>query len=276
MSMKKHIITVLKRDITIINRNQDDLISVTDIAKSKNKSDPNGVIANWLRNRSTIEFLGLWEKINNSTFDSEAYNNFLFEAGSNSFTLSPKRWIETTNAKGMIVKAGRGGGTFTQKDIAFEFAAWISAEFKLYLIKEFQRLKDEENDRLKLNWNLHRTLAKINYRIHTDAIKENLLPKELRKEQISHVYANEADLLNMALYGITAADWRASNPEKDGNIRDHSSLEQLLVLANMESINAELIRMELSQKERIVKLNEIARQQMKSLLNMPSSIKKLK
>ena len=193
----------------------------------------------------------------------------------NSFVLSPKQWIEKTNAIGIVSKSGRYGGTFAHKDIAFEFASWISIEFKLYFIKEFQRLKDDENDRLKLEWNLQRTLAKVNYHIHTDAIKENLIPVELTKQQISFVYAGEADLLNVALFGATALEWRNANPEKEGNIRDYAAIEQLVVLSNMESINAVLIRQGLSQSDRLVQLNKIAITQMTSLINN-RQLKKLK
>jgi hypothetical protein len=220
-----------------------------------------------MRNRSTIEFIGLWEQFNNPDFNSIEFDGIKNMSGSNSFSLTPKRWIESTNAIGIVSKTGRYGGTFAQKDIAFEFATWLSAEFKFYLIKEFQRLKEDESDRLKLGWNLQRALAKINYHIHTDAIKENLIPARLTKKQISYVYANEADLLNVALFGCTALEWRTANPEKEGNIRDYASLEQLVVLSNMESINALLIKQGLTQKDRLLQLNTIAIDQMKSLVN---------
>lgn len=250
-------------------------ISLTDIARNKNADEPKDVVKNWMRSRTTIEFLGLWEQLNNPDFKGVEFDSFLFEAGSNSFTLSPSKWIETTNAKGIISKQGNNGGTFAHQDIAFEFASWVSSGFKLYLIKEFQRLKADENDRLKLDWNLQRTLSKVNYQIHTDAIKENLIPAKLSKQQVSFVYANEADLLNMALFGKTAKQWRDENPKAKGNIRDEASLEQLVVLTNLESINAMLIKQKLAQSERLVQLNEMAIIQMKSLVNS-KAIKKLK
>ena len=228
-----------------------------------------------MRSRSTIEFIGLWEKLCNPDFKPLEFERFKNEAGSNYFVLSPQRWIETTNAIGIISKSGRYGGTFAHKDIAFEFATWISSEFKLYLIVEFQRLKDDENDRLKLEWNLQRTLAKVNYHIHTDAIKEKLIPPTLSKNQISQAYANEADLLNVALFGITAKDWRDKNPKLEGNIRDHATLEQLVVLSNLESINAMLIHQHLPQNHRLQQLNLMAITQMKSLLKN-TQLKKLK
>lgn len=252
-----------------------DYISLTDIAKYRNQLEPFSVINNWLRTRSTIEYLGLWEKLNNLVFKPIEFERFRSESGSNYFTLSPQRWIDETNAIGIISKSGRYGGTFAHKDIAFEFASWISPEFKLYLITEFQRLKDEENDRLKLDWNLQRTLSKIKYRIHTDAIKQNLIPKEITKQQVGLVYATEADLLNMALFGVTAKEWRESNTDLKGNMRDDATIEQLVVLSNLESINALLIQQGLSQGERLVELNKVAITQMKSLLQN-ESIKKLK
>ncbi|MCF8228506.1 MAG: KilA-N domain-containing protein [Bacteroidales bacterium] len=218
------------------------------------------------RNRSTIEYLGLWEQINNPHFKGVEFDSFLFESGSNSFTLSPSRWIEATNAIGIVSKPGRGGGTFAQKDIAFEFASWVSAEFKLYLIKEFQRLKADESKRLQLDWNLQRTLAKVNYHIHTDAIKENLIPPQVTKKQQSYIYASEADMLNVALFGMTAKDWREHNPGKKGNIRDYAPLEQLVVLTNLESLNAVLIEQGLEQGERLKQLNTIAINQLKTLI----------
>lgn len=227
-----------------------------------------------MRNRSTIEFIGLWEMFNNPVFNSIEFEGIKNMSGANSFSLTPKRWIETTNAIGIVSKTGRYGGTFAHKDIAFEFASWLSAEFKFYLIKEFQRLKEEESRTKSLEWNFQRTLAKVNYRIHTDAIKEKLIPTEVTKEQASYIYASEADLLNVALFGITAKQWREQNPDKEGNIRDHALIEQLVVLSNMESINALLIHQGLAPVERIVQLNQIAIQQMKSLLNFPA-VKKL-
>lgn len=262
--------------ISIVKIDYESYISLTDIARNKNTEEPKDVVKNWMRSRTTIEFLGLWEQLNNPDFKGVEFDSFLFEAGSNSFTLSPSKWIETTNAKGIITKQGNNGGTFAHQDIAFEFASWVSSGFKLYLIKEFQRLKTDENDRLKLDWNLQRTLSKVNYHIHTDAIKENLIPAKLSKQQISFVYANEADLLNMALFGKTAKQWREENPKAKGNIRDEASIEQLVVLTNLESINAMLIKQKLSQAERLVQLNEMAIVQMKSLVNRPNTIKKIK
>lgn len=245
-------------------------ISLTDIARNKNANEPKDVVKNWMRSRTTIEFLGLWEQLNNPDFKGVEFDSFLFEAGSNSFTLSPSKWIETTNAKGIVSRQGNNGGTFAHQDIAFEFASWVSSGFKLYLIKEFQRLKAEENDRLKLDWNLQRILSKVNYQIHTDAIKENLIPAKLGKHQISSIYSNEADLLNMALFGKTAKQWREETPNAKGNMRDEAGIEQLVVLTNLESINAMLIKQKLTQVERLVQLNEMAIIQMKSLLNNKS------
>ena len=273
---KNKIINVLGREITIITEQQGDYISLTDIAKHKNAEATGLVISHWLSTKYTIEFMGLWEQMQNPVFNVTEFSNIKNEAGSNGFVLSSKQWIEKTNAIGIISKAGRyAGGTFAHKDIAFEFASWISAGFKLYLIKEFQRLKSDENDRLKLEWNLQRTLAKVNYHIHTNAIKENLIPKELTKQQINFVYANEADMLNVALFGMTAKQWRETNPKAEGNIRDEASIEQLVVLSNMESINAVLIHQSLPQNERLQQLNKIAIAQMKSLLGN-KNIKKLK
>jgi hypothetical protein len=269
------IIVVKGISITTFKMDKEDYISLTDIARNKNADEPKDVVKNWMRSRTTIEFLGLWEQLNNPDFKGVEFDSFLFEAGSNSFTLSPTKWIEATNAKGIVSKQGNNGGTFAHKDIAFEFASWVSSGFKLYLIKEFQRLKAEENDRLKLEWNLQRTLAKVNYHIHTDAIKENLVPASLTKEQINFVYANEADMLNMALFGMTAKQWRNANPKAEGNIRDTATIEQLVVLSNMESINAVLIHQGLPQNERLMQLNKIAITQMKSLLSS-KNIKKLK
>jgi len=216
-----------------------------------------------------------WEQLNNPNFKGVEFDSFMYQSGSNAFTLSPSKWIEVTNATGIVSKQGNNGGTFAHKDIAFEFASWVSSGFKLYLIKEFQRLKADENDRLKLEWNLQRTLAKVNYHIHTDAIKENLIPKELTKKEVSNVYANEADLLNMALFGKTAADWRKENPKTEGNIRDYATLEQLVVFSNLESLNAVLISQGLQASDRLLQLNKIAIQQLKTLLNN-TSLKKLK
>ena len=272
---KNEIIIVKGIPITTFKRSNEDYISLTDIARNKNAEEPKDVVKNWMRSRTTIEFLGIWEQLNNPDFKGVEFDSFLLEAGSNAFTLSPSKWIESTNATGIVSKQGKNGGTFAHKDIAFEFASWVSSGFKLYLIKEFQRLKADENDRLKLEWNLQRTLAKVNYHIHTDAIKENLIPKELSKSQISFVYANEADLLNMALFGFTAKEWRDNNPDKNGNVRDQATIEQLVVLSNLESINAVLINQGLSQSERLQQLNQIAITQMKSLVGN-QHMKKLK
>lgn len=228
-----------------------------------------------MRTRSAIELCGLWEQLNNPDFKSIEFDAFKNESGSNSFALTPQKWIDSTNAKGIISKSGRYGGTFAHRDIAFEFATWIIAEFKFYFIKEFQRLKEDENDRLKLNWNLQRTLAKVNYRIHTNAIKENLRPQTLSKEKINFVYTDEADMLNVALFGITAKQWRDENPKAEGNIRDAATIEQLVVLSNMESINSVLIHQGAKQNERLVQLNKIAITQMKSLLGN-TNLKNLK
>ncbi|WP_373496121.1 KilA-N domain-containing protein [Aquiflexum sp.] len=268
-------IVVKQISVDVFQTEEQEYISLTDIAAFKNPNAPKDVVKNWLRNRSTIEFIGLWEQINNPDFKWVEFDSFLLEAGSNSFTLSPSKWIESTHAIGIISKQGRGGGTFAQRDIAFEFASWISAEFKLYLIKEYQRLKEEENNRQKLDWNLQRTLARVNYTIHTDAIKERLIPEKLTGKQTSLVYATEADLLNMALFGKTAAIWRAENPDSKGNMRDEATLEQLVVLSNLESLNAVLIRQGLEQSERLKQLNQIAITQMTSLVNN-SNLNKLR
>ncbi|MFN0076934.1 MAG: KilA-N domain-containing protein [Prosthecobacter sp.] len=261
--------------IAVLNRNNQDYISLTDIARYRNSQEPFAIINNWMRSRSTIEFLGLWEKLCNPGFKPLEFERFKNEAGTNYFVLSPQRWIESTQAIGITSKSGRYGGTYAHRDIAFEFASWISSEFKLYLIVEFQRLKDDENERLQLGWNLQRTLAKINYRIHTDAIKETLIPPSITKAQTALVYANEADLLNVALFGQTAKQWRDAHPDADGNIRDHAPLEQLVVLTNLESLNSVLIRQGLPQPERLLKLNEIAITQMRTLLSA-NNVKRLK
>ena len=249
---------------------RNDYVSLTDIARYKNKEEPNVVVANWMRNYSTIEYLGIWERLNNPNFKPVEFEGFLKEAGSNAFTLSPKKWSEITNAIGLLVKSGRGGGTYAHKDIAFKFAAWISAEFELYIIKDYQRLKSDENSRLSLNWNLNREISKINYKIHTDAIKEYLL-KDLTPEQLMYKYANEADLLNVALFNKTAKQWRDANPKSKGNIRDEASINELLVLANMESYNAVLISKGLPQADRMVELRNLARTQILSLENLNNS-----
>lgn len=245
---------------------KNEYISLTDIAKYKS-DDPFIVINNWMRGKDTIAFLGLWEQLHNPDFKPIEFDRFKREAGFNAFTLSPQKWIESTNATGIVSKSGRYGGTFAHVDIAFEFASWISAEFKLYIIKDYKRLKNEENSRLSLNWNLNRTLSKINYRIHTDAIKETIIPSHISKEQSSIIYASEADVLNVALFGTTAKQWREKNPNVKGNIRDQAGIEQLLVLANLESLNAEFIKMELAQSERLTRLNQTAITQLKILIN---------
>lgn len=258
---------VVDQKVVVLTKNKFDYISLTDIAKYRNKQEPFAIINNWMRSRSTIEFLGLWEKLSNPEFKPLEFDRFKFESGHNYFVLSPQRWIEATNAIGIISKSGRYGGTYAHKDIAFEFASWISSEFKLYLIVEFQRLKNEESRRSNLDWNLKRTLAKVNYRIHTDAIKENLIPQALSSAQVDRVYADEADMLNVALFGQTAKEWRDANPKLEGNMREHASVEQLLVLANLESMNAEFIHVGLVQGERLKRLNAIAIRQMKTLMS---------
>lgn len=263
---KRNILEVQGVAIAIIERRDQDYLSLTDIARYRDSQEPFSIINNWMRSRSTIEFLGLWETLNNPDFKPIEFERFRNEAGSNYFVLSPQRWIAATQAAGITSTSGRYGGTFAHKDIAFEFATWISSAFKLYLIREFQRLKEDENDRLKLEWNLQRTLAKVNYRIHTDAIKETLLPAQVTKAQAAIVYANEADMLNVALFGKTAKQWRDANPGAEGNIRDQANLEQLVVLSNLESLNSVLIRQRLTQSERLVTLNQIAITQMRSLL----------
>jgi hypothetical protein len=272
---KQETLIVKGLSISAFKIGKEDFISLTDIARNKNAEEPKDVVKNWMRSRTTIEFLGLWEQLNNPDFKGVEFDSFLFEAGSNSFTLSPSKWIEITKAKGIVSKAGNNGGTFAHKDIAFEFASWVSSGFKLYLIKEFQRLKEDETNRLNLEWNLQRTLAKVNYRIHTDAIKEKLIPPTLSKSKISFTYSNEADLLNVALFGITAKEWRDANPKIKGNIRDDANIEQLVVLSNLESINSVFIHQGLNQSERLQQLNAIAITQMKSLLGN-KDLKKIK
>jgi len=273
---KQKTILVQQVSVQVISENNLDYICITDMANAReNESRAADIIKNWIRNRYTLEFLGTWEQLNNPDFKVVEFDHFRLQAGLNSFVLSVSEWIEKTNARGFVVKKGRYGGTYAHKDIAFEFGSAISAPFKLYLIKEFQRLKEEETDRQKLEWNLQRTLAKVNYRIHTDAIKEILIPKELGKKEINLAYATEADLLNVALFGKTAIQWRAENHEATGNIRDMATIEQLVVLSNLESINAVLIHQGLSQSERIRQLNQIAISQMKSLLEN-TQLKKLK
>jgi len=246
---------------------QNEYISITDIARYKS-DDPTAVIQNWMRGRDVIEFLGLWETLHNLNFKPLEFEGFKNQAGANAFTMSPKKWIEATDAIGIVSKAGRYGGTYAHSDIAFEFASWISPEFKLYIIKDYKRLKAEENSRLSLNWNLNRELSKLNYRIHTDAIKANLIPAELTPMQISYTYASEADMLNVVLFGKTAKQWRDANPNVTGNIRDHATIYQLLVLTNMESYNAILIQQGKSQAERMKLLHELAVQQMTTMSSL--------
>jgi hypothetical protein len=260
-------LTVLENEITILKVNDQDYISLTDMLKSK---DGEFFISDWLRNRNTIEYLGIWEKIYNPDFNYGEFAIITSKVGLNSYKLSAKEWSEKTNAIGLVAKAGRYGGTYAHKDIAFEFGMWISAEFKIYLIKEFQRLKEEEHK--QLGWDIRRNLTKLNYKIHTDAIRQNLIPKELTPSQINFVYASEADILNVALFGLTAKQWRENNPELDGNIRDYADVNQLVCLANMESLNAHFIEENLSQVKRLQKLNHLAINQMKILNN---DIKKL-
>lgn len=263
--IKKDIIQAKGFNIEIYTEDyKNDYISLTDIARYKNSYEPSDVIKNWLRRKDTIEFLGLWESLYNKNFNSVEFDRIKSEAGSNAFTLSPKRWVETSGAIGIVTKGGRYGRTFAHKDIAFKFASWISAEFELYIIKDYQRLKESENSRLSLSWNLHREISKINYRIHTDAIKEYLV-KDLSDEQLSYKYADEADMLNVALFNKRAKEWRDENPNLEGNIRDYASLNELLVLANMENYNAILIEKGIEQKERMIELRRLARTQFLSL-----------
>ena len=263
--IKKETIEVKGFEIQIYTEDfKNDYISLTDIARYKNKEEPNVVVANWMRNFNTIEYLGIWEKLNNPEFNPLEFEGFLKEAGSNAFTLSPQKWATATNAKGVFVKVGRGGGTFAHKDIAFKFASWISAEFELYIIKDYQRLKEDETSKLSLTWNLHREISKINYKIHTDAIQTYLL-NDLTDNQLGFKYASEADMLNVSLFDKTAKQWRDENKNLKGNIRDYASLNELLVLANMESYNAILIEKGLEQKERMIELRKLARNQMLSL-----------
>lgn len=260
-------INVQGSPIAILKNADEDFISLTDMVKS---FDGGGsLIEQWLKNKDTLLFLAAWERLNNPSFNSIEFEGIRMEAGRNSYFMSAKKWIEKTNATGLMARAGRYGGTFAHKDIAFEFGSWLSPEFKLYLIKEFQRLKDEENRRQSLDWNLNRTLAKLNYRIHTDAIKGQLVTSELTQEQIANTYASEADILNVALFGMTAKQWRDANPDKAGNIREYATIEQLLVLANIENMNAEFIKMGLPPKDRLARLNKIALSQLATLAVSP-------
>ena len=262
--------SIIVKDTTVrsIVQNGMDFICITDIARQKNAEDPNGVVGNWMRNRNTLEYLGLWEMLNNPDFNPLEFEGFRNQAGLNAFTLSPSRWIEATRAIGLVAMSGRYGGTYAQRDIAFKFASWVSAEFELYLIKEFQRLKEEEQK--ALGWSAKRELAKINYHIHTDAIKEHLIPQEIDQYHRSLIYANEADVLNVALFGITAKEWRDAHPDDKGNIRDYATINQLICLSNMENLNAVFINEGMPQQERLHKLNKIAIQQMTVLENVES------
>lgn len=255
-------------DISVVTTvgSKDDYISLTDIAKHRNPEFPADVVKNWMRLRSTLEFLGLWEELNNPNFNMVDFDQFKNDAGSNAFVMSPQKWIKSTNAVGLISKSGRyGGGTFAHKDIAFEFASWLSPGFKLYIIKDYQRLKEDEGHRLALDWNVKRILAGANYKIHTDAIKENLIPPELSKQQQGYVYSDEADMLNVVLFGKTAKQWRMENPGVKGNIRDYATIEQLLVLINLENLNAYLVNQGVPQPERMKKLRTTVVYQLKTL-----------
>ena len=269
--MKSRSIIVKGTEVSITSRHEQDYISLTDMVK---RFGDESILYNWLRNRNTIEFLGIWEQLYNPVFKPLEFERFRNQAGLNRFSLSPKKWIEATGAIGIYAKSGRNGGTYAHKDIAFEFGSWLSPEFKLYLIKEFQRLKDEESRTMALEWNFQRTLAKVNYKIHTDAIRDRLVPPRVTRQQAGTIYATEADLLNVALFGVTAAQWRQANPEQAGNMRDAAMLEQLVVLSNLESINAVLIHQGLNSSDRLTQLNEIAITQMRSLVGV-NAIKRL-
>lgn len=270
----KSVIHAKDTDIAVISAiGKEDYISLTDIARYRS-DEPKDVVKNWLRSKSTIEFLGLWEQMNNPNFKGVEFDSFRNEAGSNAFTMSPQKWIKATNAVGIISKSGNNGGTFAHKDIAFEFASWISPEFKLYIIKDYQRLKEDEAYRLSLDWNVKRLISKANYKIHTEAIEENLIPPDISKARQGFIYASEADVLNVALFGKTAAEWRKANPEAKGNMRDYATIEQLLVLANLESANAMFIENGMEQSERVVLLNQLAIKQLKTL-SEAASIKRL-
>ncbi|MBI2669498.1 KilA-N domain-containing protein [Candidatus Woesearchaeota archaeon] len=255
-------ITVLDKEIELYTKNKEDYICLTDIARYKDQERSDYIIQNWLKNRNVIEFLGLWETINNPVFNPIEFDGFRKQAGLNSFILTAKQWTEKTNAVGIISKPGRYGGTYAHKDIAFEFAAWISVEFKLFLIKEFQRLKAEESERKSLDWDIKRNLAKINYHIHTDAIKRHLIPEKISRNEENLIYATEADILNLALFGLTAKEWRDQNPDLEGNIRDYADVSQLVCLSNLENLNALFIKENLDKAKRLEKLNNIAIEQM--------------
>ena len=260
---KKNEINVQDQVIRLMKHDGRDYVCITDIAKQKNPEFPADVVKNWMRSKNTVAFLGLWEQLNNPAFKLVEFDQFKSEAGLNSFVLPPQTWIEKTGAIGLISKSGRYGGTYAQSDIAFEFASWVSVEFKLYLVTEFQRLKTEEQK--QLGWSVKRELTKLNYRIHTDAIKENLIPAELTAKQTAIVYANEADVLNMALFGMTAREWSAAHPDLKGNMRDYADIAQLICLANLESLNAVLIEEKLPQPQRLERLNQVAIKQMRIL-----------
>lgn len=271
--MKKDTIKAKGFEIQVYTRDfKNDFVSLTDIARYKNTDDPRFVIQNWMRNRNTLEFIGLWEILNNPNFNRVQFDTFRNEAGLNRFTMTPSKWVESTNAFGIVSKSGRYGGTYAHYDIAMEFASWISPEFKLYIIQDYKRLKEKENSKLSLTWNVHREISKINYKIHTDAIKEYLL-NDLTKEQLSYQYASEADMLNVALFNKSAKQWREENPELKGNIRDYASLNELLVLANMESYNSILISNGMGQKDRMIELRNLARKQLLSLADINKNIK---
>lgn len=255
-------INVLGTEVTLVSQKKEEYISLTDIARHKDINRSDYIIQNWLRNRNTIEFLGIWEQINNPSFNPIEFDGFRKQSGLNSFILTSKQWVEKTNAIGIISKAGRYGGTYAHKDIAFEFASWISVEFKLYLIKEFQRLKEDESERKALGWDIKRNLAAINYHIHTDAIKRHLIPEKISKDEKDIIYATEADILNMALFGLTAKEWRDDNPKLDGNIRDYADISQLVCLSNLENLNALFIKEGMDKSLRLEKLNSIAIEQM--------------
>ena len=275
MSIVKGIINANGIDIRVSSTNESDYISLTDIARKRNPEFPADVVKNWMRSRSTIEFIGLWEQLNNPDFKLVEFDQFKQEAGSNAFVLTPQKWISATNAIGIISKSGRYGGTFAHSDIAFEFASWISPEFKLYIIKDYQRLKADESHAKAIDWNVKREIAKSNYRLHTDAIKEAMAPN-LTPQQISYTYASEADMINVALFGVTASQWRAANPKMKGNIRYNASIEQLIVLANLECLNADYIQEGLTQRDRLIRLNKAAAFQLKALSQNLNSIETLK
>ena len=264
--VKKAVIQVRDTMIRTLQENGIDYICITDIARQKNPVEPKDVVKNWMRVKNTLEYLGLWEKLNNLNFKGVEFDPLLNEAGNNAFTMSPSRWVETTGAIGIITKNGAGGGTYAQRDIAFKFASWVSVEFELYLIKEFQRLKEQEQ--AQLGWSAKRELSKINYHIHTDAIKQNLIPEELSPTRVSQVYANEADVLNVAMFGMTAFEWREAHLDLKGNIRDYATINELICLSNMENLNAVFIQEGMDQQERLLKLNRIAIQQMRVLADM--------